>query len=304
MSILRQFCAARLVVLTALLFSVAIYPASGQNYSEDFANVIPLPAGWDQMNLSDPAGINPIWFQGNVVVFNGQAGAVNSYIAANYQGVSGANPISNWLFTPTRTLKNGDKLTFYTRTATASTFPDRLQVRMSLNGTSTNIGTTNTSVGDFTTLLLDINPTYTVGGFPDTWTQYSVTLAGIASPRLGRFAFRYFVENGGPDGTNSDYVGIDTVAYNEVISAAAVSVSGRVFADGGRGLSNATVRLTDQSGETRIARTGAFGYYRFDDVEAGQSVVVAVISKRYQYQPRTVIINDELSGFDFEPISP
>ena len=301
---LRTFCATRLVLLAAFLFSIGMASAFGQSFSEDFASVLPMPAGWAQISLSDPAGINPIWFQGNVVVFNAQAGDVTSYIAANYQGVSGANTISNWLFTPTRTLKNGDTLSFYTRTATASTYPDRLQVRMSLNGASVNVGTTNTSVGDFTTLLLDINPTYTVGGFPDIWTQYSVTLSGIGAARPGRFAFRYFVENGGPDGTNSDYVGIDTVSYTEVISAAGVSVSGQVQAEGGRGLANAIVQLIDQSGGTRIARSGSLGYYRFDDIEAGQTVVVSVKSKRFQYQPRTVAITDELTGLDFEPIAP
>src|SRR2546428_3306592 len=50
---------------------------------------------------------------------------------------------------------------FYTRTVDMPSFPDRLQVRMSTNGASSNVGTTATDVGDFTTLLLDINPTYT-----------------------------------------------------------------------------------------------------------------------------------------------
>lgn len=304
MNTLRILFATRPAVLAALVFSIGTVSASGQNFSEDFSSVLPMPTGWAQISLSDPAGINPIWFQGNTIVFNAHAGEAGTYAAANYQGVSGANTISNWLFTPVRTLKNGDTLRFFTRTATASTYPDRLQVRMSLNGNSMNVGTTNTSVGDFTTLLLDINPTYTVGGFPDTWTQYTVTLSGLGTPTPGRFAFRYFVENGGPDGSNSDYIGIDTVSYTEVISAAEVSVSGRVLTDGGQGLANAIVRLTDQSGTTRLARTGAFGYYRFDNIEAGQNVVVAVASKRYQYLPRTVTIKDELTELDFVPVSP
>ena len=61
-------------------------------------------------------------------------------------------------------------MTFWTRTTTANPFPDRLQVRMSTAGASSNVGTTATDVGDFTTLLLDINPTYTVGGYPEVWT--------------------------------------------------------------------------------------------------------------------------------------
>ncbi|MBK9215519.1 MAG: carboxypeptidase regulatory-like domain-containing protein [Chloracidobacterium sp.] len=64
-------------------------------------------------------------------------------------------------------------------------------------------------------LLLDINPTYQTGGvYPEVWTLQTVTVTGVPSPTLGRFAFRYFVENGGPTGANSNYIGIDTFAYN------------------------------------------------------------------------------------------
>ena len=49
---------------------------------------------------------------------------------------------------------------------------------MSTNGASSNVGTTATDVGDFITLLLDINPTYTTSGYPNVWTQFTVTLSG------------------------------------------------------------------------------------------------------------------------------
>jgi hypothetical protein len=91
---------------------------------------------------------------------------------------------------------------------------DRLQVRLSTNGASTNVGETATSVGDFQTLLLDINPTYTLTGYPSAWTRFTVPVTGIPSLITGRLAFRYFVENGGPSGTNSDFIGIDTVQYS------------------------------------------------------------------------------------------
>ena len=85
---------------------------------------------------------------------------------------------------------------------------------MSTNGTSSNVGSTATNVGDFTTLLLDINPTYTTTGYPNVWTNFVVTVSGLGGPITGRLAFRYFVENGGPSGANSDYIGIDTVQYD------------------------------------------------------------------------------------------
>ena len=66
-------------------------------------------------------------------------------------------------------------------------FPDRLQVRISTNGASTNVGSTATGVGDFTTLLLDINLNYTTNGYPNVWTQFTVTLSGLRllAPRGG-----------------------------------------------------------------------------------------------------------------------
>src|SRR5262245_42717951 len=86
---------------------------------------------------------------------------------------------------------------------------------MSTNGTSGNVGTLPTDVGDFTTLLLDINPTYTSTGYPGDWSYFFVTVSGVGTTGVkGRLAFRYFVESGGPDGANSDYIGIDSAVYD------------------------------------------------------------------------------------------
>jgi len=184
--------------------------------SEGFDTItanVPGP-GWFAQNNSTTVGTTT-WFQGNSAVFPSHTGAPTSYIGANFNSTTGASTISTWLLTPAVTLQNGAQMTFWTR-GTGSSFPDRLQVRMSTNGASTNVGTGPTGLGDFTTLLLDINPTYQTGagGYPSVWTQQTITVTGVPSPTLGRFAFRYFVENGGPSGANSDYIGIDTFAYN------------------------------------------------------------------------------------------
>ena len=82
---------------------------------------------------------------------------------------------------------------------------------MSTSGASTNVGANSTSVGDFTALLLDINPTLVTGVYPIVFTPFTVTVSGLGAPNTnGRLAFRYFVTNGGPSGANSDYIGIDT----------------------------------------------------------------------------------------------
>ena len=178
--------------------------------NEGFDNIANLP-GWVMINHSEPLGPDG-WFQGLDTAFPAFDGSPTAYIAANFNNASGVGTISNWLLTAQVRLESGSRLSFYTRTE-ISQFPDRLQVRMSTNGASTNVGTGALDVGDFTSLLLDINPTYTIGGYPETWTQFTVNISGVAPGTLGRLAFRYFVENGGPNGTRSDYIGIDRAVY-------------------------------------------------------------------------------------------
>jgi hypothetical protein len=187
----------------------AVTPSCTPVINEGFDDIV-LP-GWVMINHSNPLGSDG-WFQGESSAFAAFDGASNAYIAANFNNVADVGTISNWLLTPQVALESGSTLTFYTRTE-VSTFPDRLQVRMSTNGASTNVGTGALDVGDFTDLLLDINPTYLVAGYPETWTQYTVNISGTAPGTLGRLAFRYFVESGGPNGTRSDYIGIDRAVY-------------------------------------------------------------------------------------------
>jgi len=97
---------------------------------------------------------------------------------------------------------------------------------MSINGASTDVGTGPAGVGDFTRLMLDINPNLTTAGYPNMWTLFNVDVTGVPSPVTGRFAFRYYVENGGPNGTNSDYIGIDTVTYYCVVPTPTPTPSG------------------------------------------------------------------------------
>lgn len=215
-NIARTFRSLGLVV-TAALISLNAY---AQPINEGFTNVQSLyTSGWAQQNLSNPLGATT-WVQGNTAVFIANSSPDSSFVACNFNSTTGAGTISNWLFTPTRTFNNGDIITFFTR-GSGGTYPDALQFRLSTNGASVNVGATATSVGDFTTLLVDINPTLTTTGYPAIWTQYSATISGLAGPTTGRAAFRYFVTNGGPTGANSDYIGIDDYVYTPAGSGSA-----------------------------------------------------------------------------------
>jgi hypothetical protein len=214
-------CTGTVVKLT---LTNVLAPVSTVLFNEDFAVVSPLPAGWASQNLSNPLGTTG-WFQGNSAVFPSQNGAPTAYIAANYQNTGALGQISNWLFTPNvATIKNGDVFTFWSRKVAPDAFPDRLQVRMSLNGASTNVGATDLSVGDFTTLLVDINPTEVTGVYPIVWTLYTVTISGVPVPTSGRLAFRYFISNAGSAAPNGDYIGIDNVVYTSVTGGVAAGI--------------------------------------------------------------------------------
>ena len=82
-------------------------------------------------------------------------------------------------------------------------------------------------------------------------------------------------------------------------TAAAVSVSGRILTPEGRGLRNTQVILTDMQGNTRTAISSAFGYYRFPEIEAGQTYIFTVVSKRYQFTPQVLTVTEEIESLDF-----
>lgn len=78
-------------------------------------------------------------------------------------------------------------------------------------------------------------------------------------------------------------------------TAASVSISGRILTPDGGGLRNAQAFLTDFHGNARTALSGAFGYFSFPEVEAGQTYILTVISKRYQFAPRALTVTEEIT---------
>ncbi len=84
-----------------------------------------------------------------------------------------------------------------------------------------------------------------------------------------------------------------------VPTAAAVAISGRVATSSGAAVSNAVLFLQTQDGQIRIARSAAFGYFMFEEVIAGQSVFITVEHKNFVFEPRTVLVSDNVTDLDF-----
>jgi hypothetical protein len=84
-------------------------------------------------------------------------------------------------------------------------------------------------------------------------------------------------------------------------TAATVSVSGYVTTTLGRGISGIQLSLTDSQGITRTASTTTGGYYRFEDVQAGETYILTATGKRYSFsQPVQVLnINEETNQVNF-----
>lgn len=232
-------------------------PAAANDYGfvEEFDTVsAAIKRGWVLRNTSSPKGTH-IWAQGclNDPAVTGWAaipfpaysskGTFPGFIGTDYTSTSAqVGVISNWLISPLTTMKNGDKIVFYTRTLSVpynisstvrdtSDFANRLQVRIC---PSDNLNTGDgIDAGAYEIALLDINPAqiawHTTANpapsptnpawpvrsplaYPQGWTRFEATVYGINGPLQGRFAFRYFVTGAGSNG-NATLVAIDQVSY-------------------------------------------------------------------------------------------
>lgn len=86
-----------------------------------------------------------------------------------------------------------------------------------------------------------------------------------------------------------------------VPTAANVSVSGRAMTSSGRGIRNVIIRLTDEDGIVRTATTTSFGYYRFEEVAAGETYIISASGKRFTFSQPSRVLNilEDIEGVDF-----
>ncbi len=177
-------------------------PAVAVAYSDDFSlpndtNGLKARGYLPYYRGTGPQGTTASWFQGNTNNWGDYNTGGNGYVHSNYNSVTGTNNIDNWLVLPALNIVSGDVISFYSRSYLNSTYPDSIRVMYSAAGDSTPEGLTWVELGRF-----KVN---TAGA----WAQSTFTAP--ADGATGRFAIRYAVVDGGPQGTNSDIIGVDQI---------------------------------------------------------------------------------------------
>lgn len=120
------------------------------------------------------------------------------------------------------------------------------------------------------------------GSFVFTVPEVSTTKARI---RVREFDFSSPVGVSGSDIT--------------IASVSSIDIAGQVLTPTGQGLRNAVVTLTDSSGARINTPTSSLGFFSFPSTPIGQNMTVTVNSRRYRFEPRSVVTSATLGPVNF-----
>lgn len=217
----RAACAA------VLLFGVGVYASATATplaVDEGF-KLVDVPNagiyanGWIRQNNSEqPLGWGAWgngWHGATLRYYAAYDAPATSFILAMGDSeVPESGTVSVWLLSPPIAFSDAFSLSFQTRSFADPALPpgaDRLQVRLCANGACTDLGSSAEDVGDFETVLLDINADEQDDGFPLEWTEYTLGSGGVVpTSGVGRVAFRYYVRQT-PGHTAAGRLGLDRV---------------------------------------------------------------------------------------------
>lgn len=176
-------------------------------------------------------------------------------------------------------------------------FDYRISLCNGLNGSSPN--------DTFRIVIQDLNGSNLGIAFGSTWESAWKTgsFGGGTTPRAVN-GFDFWTQTG-PNNALVGYIDNFSESVTNIANpcaaptAASVSVSGRVSNGKNVPVSKASVTLTDSNGTTRTALTSPFGYYKFEDVAAGQTVILSTSAKGYQFASRALTVNENVEDLDF-----
>lgn len=81
-------------------------------------------------------------------------------------------------------------------------------------------------------------------------------------------------------------------------TAANISISGQVV-NGETSVPHASVTLTDSQGNVWTAKTSSFGYFKFEDVRAGQTLIIQVTAKGLVFNPQVITAMEDITELFF-----
>lgn len=143
-----------------------------------------------------------------------------------------------------------------------------------------------------------LDNSYGIGGIVKFKFTVRDRLQAIALDALGRAVVAGATSGGSEPGTFAV-----ARVLGDLSPSANVSVEGRVLRANGRGIFNGFITITDSAGNTRIARTNPFGYYRFYNVPVGVAVVsVSSKSFRFTNPTRNINLTENVADVDFTAI--
>jgi hypothetical protein len=154
--------------------------------------------GWVVLN-EDGGGTTDPFYQGVPLSalpdpgpFDAYEGPDSGYVASNFRGANASGVIDHWLISPEITVQSGDFLKFWHRSPSNNPFDDSIFVHYSTTAGITSADFDQT-LGRY--LVSENGWAQWVGMFNHTGTV--------------RFAVQYYIFDGGPAGTYSNYIGLD-----------------------------------------------------------------------------------------------
>jgi hypothetical protein len=212
-----------------------------------------------------PQGTTPEWYQGDPTAIVALNGPDSGYVASDYNSVTMTNDIDNWLVLPAVAVMAGDSLSFYSATIQQTAPPiyvDSIRVMFNPTGATLPEDTNWVELGRF---QLD----YATGD----WTR--MAFAAPDSGTNAHFAIRYTVAGGGPQGSNSYYVGIDQIdVFNNVAGGGFDECIGAIAIDSGFGQAVGVVMTLgpyDNTGATTGASDPVTGWECFGEPDGTAS---------------------------------
>jgi hypothetical protein len=158
------------------------------------------------------------------------------------------------------------------------------------DGTDPKLGSLKNNGGPTDTrALLDLSPAIDAGD----------NCIVLGNPCAGEF--QYDQRGFGFPRVNDRTVDIGAFEYKSV-KLAFVQIRGKAFKTGGRGLGRAVVTLEQPDGATLSVETDEQGRFSFDAVETGKAYVVKVRSGEHEFEPQTLIVNEDRNDVNFVPV--